>query len=121
MSDWVGDAIAACEPVEAELVRYLPPPMVDGQVVGELEESSIPVLCSIQPMTQKELQLLPEGMRARGRVKIYTQTEMHTVERSECNVPDRVRYRDVEYLVEMVDTWLDQADYYKVIAVRTTR
>ncbi len=121
MSDPVGEAIEACEPPQVEVTRFRAVPVSRGRVVGKLDESRFVIEASVQPLTQKELQLLPEGARTQGRVKIYTQTELLTAEVSECKMPDRIRYRGVEYLVKEVDDWVDAGGYFKAIGVRTER
>lgn len=55
---------------------------VDGEWV-EGPSSPFSVLASIQPLTGRELEALPEGMRTRGRFKMYTEAVLRTVQ--ECS------------------------------------
>lgn len=44
-------------------------------IEGEAEETSIKA--SIQPLSLKEMETLPEGQRSSNLVKVYTDTEVH--------------------------------------------
>lgn len=62
-------------------------------------------IMSVQPLTGKELLLLPEGQRTRLHVKGYTRTELKTADQAESKKADRVSYADTEFEVQNVESW----------------
>jgi hypothetical protein len=120
-NEWIGDAVLACGPVTVDRVQHLPAPVIKGKASGPLETSTTQVKGSLQPMTGRELQLLPEGLRNRGVWKFYSQTSFQTADVAECGVPDRLVFDGVTYEVHQVDPWDHVADYFKIILTRVDR
>lgn len=106
--------------VPVTIIRSFPSAVVKGRANPPIEQKFTTQL-SVQPMTMKELRMLPEGMRNQGRVKAYGCDELKTVATSECRIPDRFLHRGVEYQIDKVDDWVDAGNYYKFEAVRVTR
>ena len=100
------------------VTRFLESEVVDGYVQDPKPATPFPIDASFQPISQKDLQLLPEGMRNEGTVKIYTETELFTSDSSECGIPDRLCHEDIVYQVQSVDSWKDIGNFFKVVAVR---
>lgn len=121
MSEFVGDAINACNPVTVTATRYAVPVVTKGRRQGLVVDSTFPVVASIQPLSPQELQQLPEGMRTQGRKKVYTQTELFTAEVAQSDVADRFDYQGVTYMIESKADWEDFGDYFKFVAVRIDR
>ena len=107
--------------VTVEVVRTLPAPVVRGRVAAAPEERRFKISASVQPLKSKDLQLLPEGMRNAGAVKIFSHMELFSGNHAEGRLPDRLHYRGIVYQVQIVDDWHDLGDYYRVIATRVTR
>lgn len=76
---------------------------------------------SVQPLSQKELLRLPEGMRNRGAVKVYGVVELKTVQTSECKVPDRFEHQGINYQIDMVESWDELGGFWKFTATRVER
>ena len=121
MIDWVGDAISWCNPPTVTVTRYAAPVVIAGRRQALVEDSTFPIVASIQPLSPQELQQLPEGMRTQGVKKVYTQTELFTVETAESKVADRFDYKDVTYMIKSKADWDDYGDYFKFLAVRIDR
>jgi hypothetical protein len=121
MSDWVGDAINGCNPVTVTVTRYAAPVVTKGRRQDLVVDSTFEIVASIQPLSGKDLQQLPEGMRTERTKKIYTQTELFTAEVSASTVPDRLSYDGVDYLVSRSFDWEDTGDYYKLIITAVDR
>lgn len=119
--DLVGDAIDLLDPQEVEVIRFLPPPVVNGRVSAEPEEDRFPATGSIQALSQKDLLALPEGLRNQGAVRFYTQCELFTAKLSESRIPDQFVHNGVTYEVKTIDDWTPAGDYFKVIATRVDR
>jgi hypothetical protein len=121
VSDWVGDAINGCNPVTVTVTRYAVPVVVNGRRQALVVDSAFPIVASIQPLSGQDLKWLPEGLRTERTKKIYTQTELYTVEASASTVPDRLSYRGVDYLVNRKFDWEDTGDYFKFVITAVDR
>ena len=99
-----------------DIERARPSEIIKG-IAQSPSTTSFSTIMSFQPMSQKDLQLLPEGMRNSGAIKGYTATELFTVQTSTCKVPDKIVFENVSYQVQTVDNW-SIANYFKIIAVR---
>lgn len=75
---------------------------VGGYVKGEYQDGMsepITIYGSVQPVSGQELMVLPEGLRTRETVKIYTDTELNTAEFNQR--PDRLEWRGKVYEIAM--------------------
>jgi hypothetical protein len=62
--------------------------------------STFSILASVQPMSGRELQRLPEGMRVAERRVLFTATTLQVV-----GAPDVVRVDGEDWEVESVENW----------------
>jgi hypothetical protein len=105
-----------------EVTRFQSPTIVKGRVQAPVVDSTFEICGSIQPMTPKDLQLLPEGSRVEGLKKLYTDAELKTLEDpGGSDMPDRIEYRDVVYKVDRTSDWHDHGCYHKYVLVRIDR
>ncbi len=116
----LGEAIADCS-VTIVVQRFRRTPVVQGRKQIGSAFDTFECQASIQPMSNRELQQLPEGQRNSGRIKGYTTEELKTVQTSDCKQPDRLEYRGVTYEIDKVDDWMDLGGYFKIEAERVTR
>ena len=94
---------------------YVEGDWVDG------EESTFTIEASIQPATGQELALLPEGARKTARHKMYTSTQLMTVNLHRQTTPDVVCTHEGIHHVHMVADWLQHqtgVPHYKYILIR---
>ncbi len=113
-------AIDACsEPVK--LIRFQPSVVESGRVAKPAVSSETEIFASIQPMTGKDLMLLPEGMRNSGTFKIYSDCELMSVDVPGCDTPDQILSEGVTYQVRMVDNWNSAGGYFKSVLTRMDR
>lgn len=81
--------------------------------------STLSIVASVQPMSGRDLQALPEGQRADETVVIYTTTFLTT--RSETNAPDTLVIGGNTYEVFRVETWVAFGrTHYRAYAARRT-
>ena len=73
---------------------------------------------NVQPLTGRERELLPEGIRDKGLIKLYTQCPLLSVDVEGKVKADRLDYRDQEYVVQTVEDWCPNGGYYKVLAIK---
>ncbi len=107
--------------VPLEVVRFNPTTRVKGRAQAKTESGRFTIMASIQPMSAREQQLLPEGQRVENTKKIYTLTELRTARQADGTEPDHVIYNGHTYEVRSVEDWVDLGGYWKVIAERIER
>jgi hypothetical protein len=72
---------------------------------------------SIQPMSGKERQLLPEDIRTKNTVKIYSREQLKTTDVAGKVSADKVVYKGVTYEVAVSEDWQEHGEFYKAICV----
>ena len=73
---------------------------------------------SVQPMTGAEREVLPELIRDRQLIKMYTRCRLQSVDVEGKVRADRVDYEGQEYVVQNVENWGPNGAYYKVICIK---
>lgn len=82
-------------------------------------ESDIVVVASAMPLRGAELQTLPEGKRAMQAIKIYSNTELQTVDEENGVSADVLIYRSERYEVTTSEPWQsDVVTHFKHLAVK---
>ncbi len=102
------------------VIRAYPSSVVKGRASDPIEREFITDL-AVQPLSNKELKMLPEGMRNDNRVKAFGCVELKTVVTSKCRVPDKFEYKGNTYQIDKVADWSDAGGYYRFEAVRVNR
>lgn len=82
---------------------------------NEPADVSSTIEAHIQPANGIELQDLPEGRHGRDTIKIYTTTQLYTVNESTKRQPDKIIYDSKTYQVDRV--W-DRNVVYKALATK---
>lgn len=84
-------------------------------------DTEFPATGSMQVMTPRELQILPEATRARETRKLYTTCELKAGGTSAVKgkEPDHIVYQGTEYEVQAVGDWQQQGNYFKYLLVKT--
>ena len=113
-------AIEDCS-VPVTVTRYFPARIEKGRAVGKAGSQQIPILASVQPMSDRDMMRLPEGFRTEGAIKLYTEERLRTVEVSDCRMADTFEWQGVPYEVKQVHAWNELGNFYKVIATRAER
>ncbi len=80
--------------------------------------STLAMVASVQPVTGRDLQRMPEGLRTRELVKLYTTTQLRTADEGAGTVADRFAYRGATWEVQTVEDWADAGNYFKCIAAK---
>lgn len=108
---------------------FEPAPRPEASTLDDLPS----FLASVQPATPDEIQALPEGVRARETLALYTTTELRTatnprLDAGEDPIPaasprgavpaDLVIVRGEVYEVVSIERWARIRPHYKAIAVR---
>ena len=77
--------------------------------------STFTITASIQPLTGRDMSLLPEGSRADNTKSLYTTTQLNTVGAAE---PDSLTIDSVEFEVVNVEKWEGFGEIYYRTLVR---
>jgi hypothetical protein len=89
-------------------------------VPGAGTESQI--VASVQPEGDADkLDRLPEGVRSRGVVKVYTGCELRTADEETQTPADQVLWDGEWWEVQIVDTWALGIEHFKAICTRVDR
>lgn len=88
-----------------------------AQVVTDVTEFELDRV-SVQPMTGRERELVPELIRDRELIKIYTTCSLLSVDVEGKKRADRLDYNNQEYVVQSVENWHDHGGFYKIVAVK---
>ncbi len=80
--------------------------------------SDIIITGSIQPASQRDLEMLAEGRRISEGMKLYTTTDLKTASPSTGVNADIIIYRGREFEVVAVRNWYQTTEFYKAILKR---
>lgn len=76
------------------------------------------VLAVVQPLTGKDILLLPEGQRITQAFKVYTSFAMQTVNSEKTKKADTISINDEEFEIHSVEPWGWHLAHFKCVAVR---
>lgn len=82
---------------------------------GRLDDE---ILASVQPMNGRDLQLLPEGLRQRDSIKVYTEAELRTANQHVAKQADELQIDSIWYQVHTVSRQRSIIPHYKAICLR---
>lgn len=106
-------------PVSLTVHRKATGSFVKGQYVPAGSETTFAVTnASVQPLSGRELQLLPEGYRTRQTLKVYSDVELRSADAEAGREADRFDYLGEQFEVYSVQDWVDHGNYFKVLAVQ---
>lgn len=109
-------AIAA-ESESVEFTRHAAGTRVKG-IYTPGGTSTFTALFAVQPMSTRELQMLPEGERVRGRLKMYGTTELQVASPSTDRLGDRFTRQGVLWEVVGEDMWSGNGGHYRYQAAK---
>lgn len=75
------------------------------------------ITASVQPLSGKDTQLLPEGYRLSSTVKIYSSDFLFPGDKENQRAADRIRWKNNVYEIKLVEDWYSYGGYYKAIAL----
>ena len=89
-----------------------------AQVTTDVDTFGLECGISVQPLTGKQREVVPEGFRDRNLIKLYTQYELLGIDVVGKVRADRITYNDEDYVVHSVENWHADGAYWKVIAIK---
>lgn len=78
--------------------------------------STLSVRACVQPVTGRDLQRLPEGLRTQEILAVYSMTELYTQGTSQA--PDLISIDGDSYEVQSVERWGNLGAYWKAIVLK---
>jgi hypothetical protein len=78
--------------------------------------TTLQVKASIQPVSEKDLQRLPEGERSINRIVVFTATALQTSQAPDGPPADIITWNGKQYQIEDSDTWAEMAGYNRYVA-----
>lgn len=115
-----GDAIDCVSPATATVTRFTSVgsySAVTGRWI-DTTTTTLSIKMSIQPVTGRELDILPENDRTREVLRIFTKTQLFGLSASNGQKPDRFAYLGRNYEVHNVEDWSAVAGFYDCLAVK---
>ena len=95
------------ETQDADTGRTIKPTPTTSLIVG-----------SFQPLTGKERDALPEGVRTREALKVYTKSEIRTADQHTGTPADEIEYDGRVFVVTAVDRYPKLIPHYKGTLLR---
>jgi hypothetical protein len=105
-------------------IRFEPPSIANGQGVRRVQIPNDPatgkpwsMLASIQPLGAFATLMLPDALRNRATVRVYTQTLLQLDDETKKLYGDRFTWNSYIYEITARDDWsASDMDYYKFLA-----
>lgn len=102
-------------------IRYSAGAYANG-VWTDGSETESDITASVQPVSGDDLLRMPEGLRTRDVVAIYTADSLRTANETDGIAADHVVHQDEEYEITSVERWtLPMLPHYRAIGVRVDR
>jgi hypothetical protein len=93
-------------------------PTLDAGRVVEGRSTVVTTQASVQPVSGRELLRLPEGLRTRELVAVYSPVELRTANATSGALADQVAYGGATYEVQLVEDWSRLGGYWRGIAAK---
>jgi len=90
----------------------------DGRLVPG-STTALVITASIQPLEGRDLLRLPEGLRTKELLKIYSSTQLFV--QGAGQDPDTVIYQGFPYQVETAEQWGENGNFWKMIVRKADR
>lgn len=84
------------------------------------ETEEFEILGSLQPLSPRDIERLPEGVRSNAEFELYTRTCLR-IEKSDTYAPDTVLFRGQKYGIQGGEDWSHIGDYYLYILTKAAQ
>jgi len=105
-------ALIAAFGEDVTITRFLPGAYVDG-IWQEAQDAQFEATMSVQPVTDRELENLPEGRRSGSVNKCYIASDIFTIDARTQRNPDRVSWQGRTYELIEVQRWRGDLGHWK--------
>lgn len=93
-------------------------PTTDKGRVTPSEPTTYSLNANVQPLSGRELLRLPEGLRSRETLAMWTDGDLRTADESAGVLADRVAVNGRVYEIELVEDWEFHGGYRRFIAAK---
>ncbi len=100
--------------IPVEVVKRTAPTAVNGRFAAP-EESRRTIRAHVQPVSGRELQRLPEGLRDRFTIRVWTDAELRIADQT---LPDLLLYNDSRFEVQTSQPWQQIAGFFEYLATK---
>ena len=80
--------------------------------------STLTVSASVQPITPRQAQMLPEGIRQSASFVVFSGTELKATDPLTGAVGDTISYRGRTWEIVSVEDWTQHGGFYKSVAAK---
>lgn len=88
-------------------------------IEGDNTTAQFDIQGSLQPITGNDLQLLPDGLKRTDVRKLYTKTELRSINDDTEQEADKITIDGSDYEVHSVEKWVGRRlQHYKVLLVK---
>lgn len=98
------------------MTRETPGKYVDGYYV-DCAVQTFAIMATVEPLDGNDLLLLAEGERTREAIRIYTASELLTVDTRKTRSADVVTYLGKKFEVHSVKKWTQLIPHFAVVAL----
>ena len=92
-------------------------PFVENGIATRLAPELLSMSAVVTPVSGKELDRLPEGLRTRQVKMFLVKEKLNTANDNDRSSPDRIEMNGERYQVERVEDWSDHG-YFRAFGVR---
>lgn len=104
---------------ELTVTRETPGTYVNGYY-RNVSTQTFTIMATVEPLDGNDLLMLSEGERSKEAIRIYTPSELFTVDTARMRNADFVTYRGKKFQVHSVKTWTQLIPHFQVVAVDKT-
>jgi hypothetical protein len=102
------------------LERRAAPTMSAGGIATPGAATTIPITMVVQPLSDRQMAALSEGLRESARYAGFTRADVHTFDHATKTPADRVTYKGHVYAIGQVGDWDESGRYREVVLVDET-
>lgn len=116
MLEDMADAVLLLGSGSYNVTRRAVPLMVDGRVLPS-SSTALVVTGSLQPSSGRDVQRLPEGLRDRETMVIFTSTELQAANPSTGAPGDRLEVSGRSFEVQTHERWVELGNFHRYVIV----
>lgn len=117
----MSDVLALLGTGTYSVTRPTTPTLVSGRVVQGVASVPFSTAGSIQPLSGRDLQRLPEGDRATEQFWYFTSTRLQTADAASGQVADVVDVGGESFEVQSVEDWSASGSFYRARISKVNR
>lgn len=118
MIDDMSDAIDMLASGTITVSRPGTPLLVDGRLQSVASSTLGPFSASVQPLTGRDVERLPEGLRDKEARVVFTTADLRPANPAAGTLGDRVTFDGREFEVQSSEAWAELGNYRRCVLIR---